>query len=187
MIKDHSVNLVTSQDLVCILQTDLYFTYRHLTDWSIFKIYLLKLLDFITLEIFINRFLYALFRNSLYGNFTLRMLVTQRNISVKLYYVVSSFVILFTQATMSIPLRLGYQSDIWFLGSISDVDIDNGANICKVTIPRSYISRNELFERFWTLQTHKLQTRWLISNFFADLASPYGAWHLVKISWSYSQ
>ena len=41
------------------------------------------------------------------------MLVTQRNISVKLYYVVGSFVILFTQATMFIPLRLGYQSEIF--------------------------------------------------------------------------
>ena len=32
--------------------------------------------------------------------------------------------------------------------SISDVDIDNGAKFCKVAIPKSYISRNELFGRF---------------------------------------
>ena len=47
---------------------------------------------------------------------------------------------------------------------------------------RRYISKNELFERFGTLQTHNLQIRWLISNFFADFASLHGDWHLVKIS-----
>ena len=43
-----------------------------------------------------------------------------------------------------------------FLGSISDVNINNCVKFCSVTMPGSYISRNELFERFWTLQTHNL-------------------------------
>ena len=46
-----------------------------------------------------------------------------------------------------------------FVGSISEVNIDNCAKFCQVTTPRRYISKNELFERFWTLQTHNLQTR----------------------------
>ena len=39
-----------------------------------------------------------------------------------------------------------------------NVNIDKYVKYCYVTIPKSYISRNELFERFWTLQKHKLQT-----------------------------
>ena len=35
-----------------------------------------------------------------------------------------------------------------FLGSIFDVNIDNCANCCEVNVRRSYISRNELFKLF---------------------------------------
>ena len=35
-----------------------------------------------------------------------------------------------------------------FLGSIFDVNIDNCANCCEVNVPRSYIFRNELFKLF---------------------------------------
>ena len=36
MTGDHTVNLVTSHDQVCILKTVLYFTHRHFTDCSVF-------------------------------------------------------------------------------------------------------------------------------------------------------
>ena len=58
------------------------------------------------------------------------------------------------------------------LGSTSDVDIDNPAQFCEVTISRSYVSRNELFERFCTFQTNNLKTRWVISISFVDYAYP---------------
>ena len=75
------------------------------------------------------------------------------------------------------------------VGSISDVETENCAKFYFISIPRSYISRNTQFERFWNLQIHNLQTTWtwVIFIVFADFASPHGAWHLVKISWSYTQ
>ena len=83
MTGDHSVNLVTSHNQFCILQTVLHSIDRHFTDWSVKDIDL---------------------------NF------------------------------------------LKFLKSNSDVIIDNCAKCCEVTI--SYISRNELFGRCRTLQTH---------------------------------
>ena len=68
-----------------------------------------------------------------------------------------------------------YNIDLKFLGSISGVNNNNGAKFCLVTIPRCYLSRNEKFERFWTLQTDNLQTRYVISKFFADFEYTLGA------------
>ena len=45
---------------------------------------------------------------------------------------------------------LSNSQSLKYLGPISDVDIHNGAKFCDVIIPKSLISRNELFERFWT-------------------------------------
>ena len=58
--------------------------------------------------------------------------------------------------------------DLKFAEWISDADTNNCVKFWKDTIGRNYISRNELFKRFMTLQTHNLQVRWVTSKIFAD-------------------
>ena len=66
--------------------------------------------------------------------------------------------------------------------SISDVNVDSAALIFQVMISKSFISGNKLFEWFWTVLIHILQTRRDLEKYFEDLLRQYGSSHLVPIS-----